>query len=69
MIKAVVTQGLHQPLRVASLPDPEPGPGEVLVDVAEDVAAYDAWLEEWGSRLTRMSEEMGCGCCDSKPLS
>ncbi|MCC7463499.1 MAG: alcohol dehydrogenase catalytic domain-containing protein [Gammaproteobacteria bacterium] len=33
-MKAVITQGLHQPLRVASLPDPVPGPGEVVLQVA-----------------------------------
>ncbi len=34
MMKAVVTQGLHRPLRVESLPDPVPGPGEVVLEVA-----------------------------------
>ena len=34
MMQAVVTQGLHQPLRVASLPDPVPGPGEIVLKVA-----------------------------------
>jgi (R,R)-butanediol dehydrogenase/meso-butanediol dehydrogenase/diacetyl reductase len=34
MMKAVVTQGLHRPLRVESLPDPVPGPGEVVLKVA-----------------------------------
>jgi (R,R)-butanediol dehydrogenase/meso-butanediol dehydrogenase/diacetyl reductase len=33
MIRAAVMQGLHQPLKVESLPDPEPGEGEVLVRV------------------------------------
>jgi (R,R)-butanediol dehydrogenase / meso-butanediol dehydrogenase / diacetyl reductase len=34
MMKAVVTQGLHRPLRVESLPDPVPGAGEVVLKVA-----------------------------------
>ncbi len=34
MMKAVVTQGLHRPLRVDSLPDPVPGAGEVVLKVA-----------------------------------
>ena len=33
MIRAAVMQGLHQPLIVESLPDPEPAEGEVLVRV------------------------------------
>jgi len=33
MIRAAVMQGLHQPLKVERLPDPEPGEGEVLVRV------------------------------------
>lgn len=33
MIRAAVMQGLHKPLIVESLPDPEPGEGEVLVRV------------------------------------
>jgi (R,R)-butanediol dehydrogenase/meso-butanediol dehydrogenase/diacetyl reductase len=32
-VKAVVMQGLHQPLALATLPDPEPGPGELVVRV------------------------------------
>jgi (R,R)-butanediol dehydrogenase/meso-butanediol dehydrogenase/diacetyl reductase len=33
MMKAAVMQGLHQPLRVERLPDPQPGPGEVVLKV------------------------------------
>lgn len=33
MIRAAVMQGLHKPLRVERLPDPEPGEGELLVRV------------------------------------
>jgi (R,R)-butanediol dehydrogenase/meso-butanediol dehydrogenase/diacetyl reductase len=33
-MKAVVTQGLHRPLRVESLPDPVPAAGEVVLQVA-----------------------------------
>lgn len=33
MIRAAVMQGLHQPLIVENMPDPEPGEGEVLVRV------------------------------------
>ena len=37
-MRAVVTEGSGGPevLSVAELPDPEPGPGEVLLDVAAD---------------------------------
>ena len=33
MIRAAIMQGLHKPLIVESLPDPEPGEGELLVRV------------------------------------
>jgi (R,R)-butanediol dehydrogenase/meso-butanediol dehydrogenase/diacetyl reductase len=33
MIRAAIMQGLHKPLVVESLPDPEPGEGELLVRV------------------------------------
>jgi (R,R)-butanediol dehydrogenase/meso-butanediol dehydrogenase/diacetyl reductase len=33
MIRAAIMQGLHRPLIVESLPDPEPGEGEVLIRV------------------------------------
>jgi (R,R)-butanediol dehydrogenase/meso-butanediol dehydrogenase/diacetyl reductase len=33
-MRAVVMQGLHQPLKVETLPDPTPGAGEVVVRVA-----------------------------------
>ena len=32
-MRAVVMQGLHQPLKVETLPDPTPEPGEVVVRV------------------------------------
>ncbi len=32
-------------------------------DKAEQLAAFDTWLERWESSLDRKSENYGCGCC------
>lgn len=32
------------------------------VNVAEEVATFDAWLERWRS-VAELSENEGCGCC------
>ena len=60
MMKAVVTQGLHQPLRVASLPDPEPGPGEVVLKVARcGICGSDLHMTEDAAYGIKAGEVLG----------
>ena len=49
------------------MPPAEPGIRRIgviaQVDIPEDCAAAEAWMERSASRLTYVSEQEGCGCC------
>ena len=49
------------------MPPAEPGIRRIgviaQVDIPEDCAAAEAWIERTASRLTHVSEQEGCGCC------
>lgn len=53
-MRAAVLDGYHRPLRLTELPDPVPGPGQVVVDIrAVGVCGSDLFLQKGGfdSRL------------------
>ena len=59
-MKAVVTQGLHRPLRVESLPDPVPGPGEVVLKVARcGICGSDLHMTEDAAYGIKPGEVLG----------
>lgn len=33
------------------------------VDIPQEVAMPDAWMKQWKSAITFVSENEGCGCC------
>lgn len=50
-MKAAVLRALHQPLEIASLPEPQPGPDDLVVRVeAEGICRTDwhVWNGDWG---------------------
>src|SRR6185369_11586557 len=52
-MRAIQLTGLHQPLQAVTLPDPEPGPGEVLVRIrACGICHSDAHYRQGFGRLT-----------------
>ena len=59
-MKAVITQGLHRPLRVDSLPDPVPGPGEVVLKVARcGICGSDLHMTEDAAYGIKPGEVLG----------
>jgi len=32
-------------------------------DEPETLAVFEAWMQKWRPRLTRISQNYGCGCC------
>jgi (R,R)-butanediol dehydrogenase/meso-butanediol dehydrogenase/diacetyl reductase len=59
-MKAVVTQGLHRPLRVESLPDPVPGPGEIVLKVARcGICGSDLHMTEDAAYGVKPGEVLG----------
>ena len=48
-MRAALLDGYHQPLKITELPDPVPGPGEVVVDIrAVGVCGSDLFLQKGG---------------------
>lgn len=49
------------------MPPAEPGIRRISiiaqVDIPEDCAAAEAWIERSAGRLTYVSDQEGCGCC------
>ncbi len=61
-MKAVVIDKFGGPevLRVASLPVPQPGPGEVLIRVrTAGIGQWDPWLREGGSSVKEFPQVLG----------